>query len=264
LQHDRAEHAAEHGVAWLIGLQNDDGGWPTYYRDDALLKFDESATDVTAQVLRALAAWQYEWRPRIRVELARAIENGWKYLESQQRADGSFIPLWFGNEHWPLGENPVCGTAQVLLASADLDRLDSNLAGRAANWLVTAQHSNGGWGPPRTPVDYSGTTPDGSRSRLINQAMAQFCSIEETALATSALMPLAESHAGSARSVSRGLEWLIQAIEQDRHRQPAIVGFSLSKLWYDERLHPLAFAAGALARAVRRVAVITPAASHVG
>ncbi|HEX5471736.1 MAG TPA: prenyltransferase/squalene oxidase repeat-containing protein [Lacipirellulaceae bacterium] len=270
LQRDRAEHAASRGIAWLLNLQNDDGGWPTYYRDDTR-RFDQSAADVAAHVLRALGAWRSEWRSHSSSEVARtsadvmrAIERGWKFLESQQQEDGSFIPLWFGNEYQPDQRNFVYGTSQVLLACGDLERLDTDTAKRAASWLMAAQHTNGGWGPPRAPVDYAVTEKDGPRGRRANEAMVQFCSVEETALAISALLPLAENNLAIPKCVSRGLTWLINAIEQDSHRHPAILGFTSLKLWYDERLYPLAFAAGALSQAVRSVRVETPAASHVG
>ena len=111
-----------------------------------------------------------------------------QYLESQQREDGSLIPVWFGNEHQADDENPVLGTAQVLTACADLERLDSNLANQAAAWLVVAQHTAGGWGPPRAPVDYSGAEKEvGLRSWRENDALAKFCSVEETSAAVERL-----------------------------------------------------------------------------
>jgi squalene-hopene/tetraprenyl-beta-curcumene cyclase len=275
LQRERIEQAAGRGVVWLMELQNEDGGWATFYRDDALVRRDESGTDVTAQALGALAAWRRDWKTDTSNEAkrrwsfideraARAIENGWKYLESHQQEDGSFIPLWFGNENQPNETNPVYGTAQVLLASAELDRLKSGLSLGAARWLVAAQHTNGGWGPPRVPVDYSGVETDNSRTWRENDAMAKLCTVEETSLAISALVALADSNPPASQAVSRGIKWLTAAVEQDAHRRPAIIGFSLAKLWYHERLYPLAFAAGALSRAVRSVGVETPAASHVG
>jgi squalene-hopene/tetraprenyl-beta-curcumene cyclase len=230
---------------------------------------------VTAQALGALAAWRRDWRTDTSSEakrrwsfiderVARAIENGWKYLESHQQEDGSFIPLWFGHENQLNETNPVFGTTQVLFASAELDRLKSNMSQLAATWLLAAQHTNGGWGPPRTPVDYSGTEKDTRRSWRGNDAMSKLCTVEESSLAISALLPLADSNPAASQAVSRGLTWLTAAVEQDAHRRPAIIGFSLAKLWYHERLYPLAFAAGALSRAVRGVGVETPAASHVG
>jgi squalene-hopene/tetraprenyl-beta-curcumene cyclase len=272
---ERVQRACGKAVVWLLDLQNEDGSWATFYRDDSMLQRDESGTDVTAQVVRALATWRRDWQadpsPETRRRWAfidervlRSIDLGWKYLEARQQKDGRFIPLWFGNEHQPEGQNPVAGTSQVLLACAELERVDTELAQRAARWLIGAQHANGGWGPPRTPVDYSVAEKDGTQSRRSNEEMAKFCTVEETSLAISALMGLADSDAAASQAVSRGLTWLINAIEQDGHRRPSTVGFSLAKLWYHDRLYPLAFAAGALSRAVRELPVKLPSATHVG
>src|SRR4029079_19341995 len=197
-----------------------------------------------------LAAWRRYWKAESNPEAkrrwsfideraTRAIENGWKYLESHQQEDGSFIPLWFGNTHQANQANPVYGTAQVLLASAELGRLETNISLRATRWLLAAQHSNGGWGPPRMPVDYSDAETDNSRTWRENDAMAKFCTVEESSLALSALLPLTGSDPIVGPSVSRGFNWLSSAVEQDAHRRPAIIGFSLAKLWYHERLYPL-------------------------
>ncbi len=35
-----------------------------------------------------------------------AIRRGLSYLARQQRPDGSWVPLWFGNQHYPGEENP--------------------------------------------------------------------------------------------------------------------------------------------------------------
>ena len=183
----RIERAASLGVDWLLEMQNDDGGWPTYCRDDDSQPFDGSGIDLTAQALRALAAWQRLWKAnrdrRFTLGAVRGDRADWpgdrtralQYLESQQRDDGSFMPLWFGNEHQPDEQNPVIGTAQVLAACAELQRLDSNMAQRAAAWLLAAQHADGGWGPPRAPVDYSGNERDGnSRSWRENEPWPSF------------------------------------------------------------------------------------------
>src|SRR6185312_8007498 len=45
---------------WVIGLQNSDGGFPTFCRGWGTLPFDRSGSDLTAHALRALAAWQAE------------------------------------------------------------------------------------------------------------------------------------------------------------------------------------------------------------
>jgi hypothetical protein len=117
-----------------------------------------------------------------------------------------------------------------------------------------AQHSTGGWGPPRAPRDYSAADKDGFRAWRANEAMAKLCSVEESALAITALAPLVAPSQGASRAVSAGLSWLSAAVEQDAHRQPAVVGFYLSRLWYHERLYPLVFAAGAFSRALPQIA----------
>jgi squalene-hopene/tetraprenyl-beta-curcumene cyclase len=84
--------------------------------------------------------------------------------------------------------------------------------------------------------------------------LANFCSVEETSLAIEALLPLVESNQLHARAVKNGLKWLVDAVEQGRLRQPSPIGFYFAKLWYQERLYPLVFAASALRQAVRQSA----------
>lgn len=266
----RVERAASHGSRWLLEMQNGDGGWPTFTRDDESLPQSASGVDPTAQALRALAAWQKRWnrdatRASLTTQIAKAVARGIQFLESRHQVDGSFVPLWFGNEHHANDGNPVIGTAMVLSACEALQLLQSNMAARATAWLVGAQHSDGGWGPPRAPVDYSDNERDvGLRSWRENDTMAKFCSVEETSAAVAALLPLAESNPAVQRSVSRGLQWLAAAVEQDAHRRPAIIGFYWAKIWYYDRLSPLAWAAGTLSRAVAAAETSRSATTPVG
>ncbi|MBW8886015.1 MAG: hypothetical protein JF612_14850 [Planctomycetia bacterium] len=174
---------------------------PTYYPDEALPRFEGGGVDVTANVLQCLAAWRREWHvnPRelsarrpvgLDARIVHAIDLGWNYLTTQQRADGSFLPLWFGNQHQPDQRNPVIGTSLALSACAELDLKNSELAQRASRWLLAAQHANGGWGPPRAPLDYSAGERHGRRGKRVNEAMAQYCSVEETSVAVSALLAM--------------------------------------------------------------------------
>jgi squalene-hopene/tetraprenyl-beta-curcumene cyclase len=275
LQSERIDRAAALGVGWLLDLQNDGGGWPTFSRAGNSTPFGESGPDVTAFVLRALVAWRHQWqseamighsrrRLRLEMDIDSAVERGWRYLESQQDEDGHFVPLWFGNEHHPSTENPVIGTAQVLITCGALVRLESDLGQRAARWLVTAQHANGGWGPPRAPLDYSGVYKDGFRAWRANDTLAKFCTVEETALAVTALLPLMESTQSFSRAIANGLAWLASSVEQDAHRHGAVVGFYFTRLWYHDRLLPLVFAEGALSGAVRRLVAQRQPATHIG
>jgi hypothetical protein len=80
-------------------------------------------------------------------------------------------------------------------------------------------------------------------------------SVEETALAVEVLLaacpsdPCPLSPVPALVAVERGLNWLVDRVEQNQHRQPAPIGFYFAKLWYYERLYPLTFTVAALGRA---------------
>lgn len=273
-QRERMARAVRVGIAWLLDLQNDDGSWPTFNRGASGFEPDASGPDVAATVLRALGAWSREWRSEsqrgrdfgaseLGDRIHSAIQRGWRYLESCQRPDGSFVPLWFGNEHRPDDINLVIGTSLVLLAAAELGRTEWDMAARAARWLVSAQHSGGGWGPPRLAVDYSTTEKDGLRARKANEAMAKSSSVEETALAVRALMPWVGADPAAAKAASAGLSWLTAVVERETPPRPAVIGFYPTKIWYHDRLYPLVFTAGALASATQQLAVERPATAPV-
>jgi squalene-hopene/tetraprenyl-beta-curcumene cyclase len=212
--------AAAAGLRWLIDLANRDGGIPTFCRGWGRLPFDTSCPDITAHFLRAAEAWQQIDGSAL-PGLPEATRAAAKFLKRTQRRDGSWVPLWFGNEHHPLQENPVYGTAKVVAATANP---------RGAAWLASAVGSDGGTGGgPGLPP-----------------------SIEETALAVDALSRALASADGRrlsgdlAPAVERGLRWLIEATDEGRHFPTAPIGLYFAKLWYSERLYPLVFTAAAL------------------
>lgn len=260
----RVDAAVQAGLNWLCGLQNRDGGFPTFCRGWGTLPFDRSAPDLTAHVIRAFRAHGGEWfleqddafEVDMPLTVAVALERlgpAFKYLQQVQRPDGSWLPLWFGNQHAPDDINPTYGTAKVLAAYRDCGLIDQPAAQRGMAWLRANQNLDGGWGAGRG-------TPS---------------SVEETALAVEALLD--DPHA--AAHVSRGLEWLMQRVEGvDAPPQrgdscslpplgaggerstadspatvldPAPIGFYFAKLWYFERLYPLIFTVSCLRRAVK-------------
>lgn len=223
------------GVQWLLDLQNRDGGWPTFCRGWGALPFDRSAPDLTAHAIRAIHAWRQWCRDQLpattvpdplfgRVE--RAIGAGFSFLKKTQRADGTWLPLWFGNQHAADEENPVYGVSRVVAAFRDTHQLSDPQCQSACDWLANAQNSDGGWGGTRQ-------TPS---------------SVEETALAVEALLAIEKY----ARHCQRGLEWLLARVETEAFRQPAPIGLYFAKLWYFERLYPIIFVVSALGQAVDR------------
>jgi squalene-hopene/tetraprenyl-beta-curcumene cyclase len=219
---DAATHrAVEAGVTWLLDLANRDGGIPTFCRGWGRLPFDRSCPDITAHVVRAVTAWRTELSPPLQARVNRAVPTALRYLENSQLADGSWLPLWFGNDAAPKHVNPVYGTARVLRALADLPELHATppaCVQRGLAALLRRQAQDGGWGGAK------GVAP----------------SIEETALAVTALA----RWPGNQAATARGIEWLLCHPEQ--MEQPRPIGLYFASLWYHEALYPLIFTIEAL------------------
>lgn len=231
--HDRIDNAATAGVRWLLEIQNDDGGWPTFCKGWGALPFDRSACDLTAHAIRALYLWR---QTADRETIHAAIERGFDFLATRQRKDGSWLPLWFGNQHRPGEENPVYGTSRVLLAYRDLGRLASEPARRGLRWLAANRCSDGGWGGPA----------EGDAS-LVPGGLS---SVEETSVALEALLA-GYGDLELEKPIAEGLGWLLSAISEGRHKQGAPIGLYFAKLWYHEKIYPLVFALSALGQALR-------------
>ncbi|MDX1948499.1 MAG: prenyltransferase/squalene oxidase repeat-containing protein [Pirellulaceae bacterium] len=254
---DRIVEALVRAGRWLLRLQNRDGGWPTFCRGWGKLPFDRSGTDLTAHVIRAIQAGMtlpVDGDPtpvRHRDETKQWV---W-YLTTHQHPDGSWSPLWFGNQDRPDEDNPVYGTAKVLMAYRDLGLMDLPEAQRGVAWLVANQNADGGWGSGvwgKLRIEDASTNP---QFAIPNPQLTS--SIEETALAVESLLaacPNPEPHTSNPTllAVARGLAWLIDRVEAGQHRQPAPIGFYFAKLWYYEKLYPIIFTVAALGRACQQ------------
>lgn len=150
-----------------------------------------------------------------------------------QNSNGSWIPLWFGNQLAASEENPTYGTSRVLLALQELTNAPfpglspALVEGRL--WLLKAQNSDGGWGGVKDVPS----------------------SIEETALAVEALAACARRPAKDPiePAISRGIAWLHEHTQDSF--EPSPIGLYFAKLWYSEKLYPLIFTIAALERAKR-------------
>lgn len=210
--------AATAGLRWLLGVQNRDGGIPTFCRGWGALPFDRSTPELTAHALRAWKAWIPFLPKPLATEVQQAAHRALGHLGRTQRPDGSWIPLWFGNEAAPAQENPVYGTAQVIIG---LNALSAGgiavqaLLERARGFLSSAQHPEGGWGGA------SGVAP----------------TVEETALAVRALHGAPDHR----EALERGLAWLVDRWERGEARHASPIGLYFARLWYHESLYPLIF-----------------------
>lgn len=218
---DETRQAAARGIRWLLELQNRDGGIPTFCRGWGRLPFDRSCPDLTAHTLRAFRAWEETVDAPCRRRIGRARRTALAHLVRTQDEDGSWTPLWFGNQSAPGCANRTYGTAAVLRALR-LEAPESSAVQRASAWLTAAQNPDGGWGgAPDTPS-----------------------TVEETALAVCAM----DAGHGGADAVGRGRAWLADAWRGPAMPAPAPIGLYFAKLWYSEALYPAIFSLSAATR----------------
>ena len=146
-------------VEWVLGMQNHDGGWAAFDKDNDMLFLnkipfsdmnslcDPSTADVTGRVLEAfglmLLHGHFEKDPTslgLRDRLTAAADKGIGFLEVDQMRNGS----WYGR--W--GVNYVYGTSNVLCGLMYfLHKPRVRILGRSAvRWLRGVQNDDGGWG----------------------------------------------------------------------------------------------------------------------
>ena len=230
---EEARMAAQNGLIWLLGLQNSDGGIPTFCRGWGHLPFDESSPDITAHFMRAARAWEGRLDERIARKVEGGVRRAARYLLNSQVQSGArtglWRPLWFGNEHEPDENNYVYGTSRVLLALKgwkDPRAQESISKGAAA--LCAAQNPDGSWGAGG---------PGGSGT------------IEETSLSLEALAACESEWRDVERlraTLIRGTEWLLGKVVGGTWKEPSPIGFYFAKLWYYERLYPVIMTNAAL------------------
>lgn len=138
------DHAAQRAIAWILSMQNKDGGWASFDRGcerefltyipfaDHNAMIDPSTTDITARVLEALSRFGYDRSSPV-------VQRGIDFLYSEQEEDGP----WYGR--W--GCNYLYGT---FLALGALEAVGEDPGSapfrRAADWIRGVQNDDGGWG----------------------------------------------------------------------------------------------------------------------
>jgi squalene-hopene/tetraprenyl-beta-curcumene cyclase len=139
----RMEAAVRRGVQWLLSMQNRDGGWAAFDRDnnkeflsnvpfaDHNAMLDPSTADVTARVLECLG--RFGWTAN-----HPAIKRALLFLLKDQCEDGS----WFGR--W--GVNYVYGTSGVLRSLETVSLTAKEYCQRAVRWLRSVQKADGSFG----------------------------------------------------------------------------------------------------------------------
>ena len=155
-----SSHSVMKAVHWIIGMQNDDGGWAAFdvnnnkfylnripFSDmDSLC--DPSTADVTGRILEAFGLLLVSKKTlslaatdlSIIIKVEAAVKRGIAYLHSTQEPSGAFYGRW--------GSNYIYGTSNVLCG---LMYFEENpdvqlMVHRGINWLLGVQNIDGGFG----------------------------------------------------------------------------------------------------------------------
>jgi len=147
----------QQALAFILRRQNDDGGFGSYEkrRGAQFLEWinpsemygncmtERSYTECTASCVGALARWRAAYPTVERAQVDRAIARGVALLRSRQLDDGSYLGFWGVNFTYAIFHVTEALTAAGVPAS------DPAIA-RAAEWLLTKQKADGGWGEHHT------------------------------------------------------------------------------------------------------------------
>ena len=233
--------AISRAAQWLTAMQNADGGWGAFDRDnnseflckvpfaDHNAMIDPSSPDLAGRVLEAFG--KIGLRPG-----HAAVDRGLAYVRRSQEADGG----WYGR--W--GVNYIYGTWQVLEGLRAIGiPLDDPAVLRGATWLETHQQADGGWG--ETPESYADRGLAGAGVPTASQ----------TAWAVAGLLAAGR---GDSAAVRRGVDWLVARQEIDgTWEQREFTGTGFPKVFYLKyHWYPIYFPLIALARARRATAAL--------
>ncbi len=212
----RSAEAIDRGLRWLLAMQNDDGGWGAFDRNnnrqflcyvpfaDHNAMIDPSTPDLSGRVLQALGKLGLRTGDPV-------VDRAVAYLRRAQEPDGS----WFGR--W--GVNYIYGTWQVIsgLAAVGVPPDDPTVVA-GANWLLAHQQPCGGWG--ESPNSYETPNCRGQGPPTASQ----------TAWAIMGLMAAGmRQHA----AVTRGVQYLLRTQEPDgTWDEPQFTGTGFPRVFY--------------------------------
>ena len=215
------------GIRWLMDLQNRDGGMPTFCKGWGKLPFDRSSADISAHAVLAMELWKDQLPEPLKRRCKESILNLLRWIVNAQSAEGSWTPLWFGDQNASDEKSPVYGTATVVdYLSVSENPAAKMVADKGVNYLLSAQNEDGGWG---------GAKGVASKATLTARALAALSS------------HLTEDD----KALARGVDFLYERYITGRLLEKEPIGLYFSRLWYSEELYSPTFLLYALKRLIK-------------
>lgn len=203
------DNAIKLGMTWITGLRSSNGAWGAFDKNNTSsivgqIPFsdfgevlDPPSADVTAHVIEAYGHVGFN------VNNSPIVKQAVDYLRSEQEKEG----CWFGR--W--GVNYIYGTGLVLpaLKAAGVN-MASDYVVKAANWLVSKQNEDGGWG--ETCASYMDESLRGKGNSTPSQ----------TGWALMGLLALENSSFDEA--ICRGIDYLLRTQDNGTWKQEEYTG----------------------------------------
>ena len=229
----------ENGLKWLMGLQNNDGGMPTFCKGWGKLPFDRSTPDITAHAILAMGLWLPSLEGKLKADVQKSLDRMLAWMSEQGargkgqgarskeqgargKEQGGWVPLWFGDQDAADEKAPVYGTATAIdYLMSSRHPVAMELAQFHLPFILQTQNEDGGWGGNQ-----------GVKSK-----------VTYTCRALSALAHFPHDHE---EAKQRGWDYLYQRFKAGTLYEREPIGLYFSRLWYSEELYNLLFLLNAL------------------
>ncbi len=222
------------GIEWLLALQNSDGGMPTFCKGWGKLPFDRSSPDISAHSILAFQLWQNVLPADLQKRCSSSILRMLKWMRRAQAADGSWTPLWFGDQDAKDERSPIYGTAMAVeylmanfkfqisdCAQSEIWNLESEMTQRGLRYILSAQNADGGWGGAK------GVPSKITLTARALSALASFTEVEK-------------------KPMEDAFNFLYSKYKEGVLYQREPIGLYFSRLWYSEELYSITFVLNAL------------------